>query len=182
MTPVRWQTCRRLWQTSVASPNTFSGAPSDWEDWSCNFKELPYHLPARFRKLLRALRGCESRDRRLCTLHRCTSASCTWPSGLKATGSTTGFNKGESWLLCLLSPFLWSLRLQAAQVVSFQNLLRYFAGKVLCPGQGTSHPETGHFRFYHAFPPNKVENLVETVDLDLALQFAPVALAESTSV
>ena len=53
-------------------PKTFCGEPSDWEDWSWNFKSYLAPLPARFSRLLSTFRNFEHRDRR-CTLHKCTS-------------------------------------------------------------------------------------------------------------
>lgn len=66
----------------------------------------------------------------------------------------------------------------------------YFTGKLkssctasllfhLCPRQSTVHPETGHFRFYHAFLQSEVHDLVESADytfpMDLELRTAPHA-------
>ena len=66
----------------------------------------------------------------------------------------------------------------------------YFTGKMkasytasllfhLCPRQSSYHPETGHFRFYHAFLQSEVEELVESADftfpVDLVLRSAPRA-------
>ena len=64
----------------------------------------------------------------------------------------------------------------------------YFTGKLkasysasllfhLCPRQSTYHPETGHFRFYHAFLQSEVDGLVGsddfTLPMDLVLRAAP---------
>ena len=102
-------------------------------------------------------------------------------------------NKLQSQIWRIWNRRYCNLFLHSTQGIHFTQLelatIRvYFTGKLmpsysaslffhLCPRQSTYHPETGHFRFYHAFLQSEIDGLVESnnfiLPIDLVIRTTP---------